>query len=64
MILSDLYQVIDDTTMVNLATEHGNMLAPMAAIRYNLTDKYKEADVYSVSAEGNGTVRIILEEAL
>lgn len=43
MILSDLYQVIDDTTMVSLATEHGNMLAPMGAIRNNLTDRYKEA---------------------
>ena len=64
MILSDLYQVIDDTTMVNLATEHGNMLAPMGAIRNNLNYKYKEADVYSVSAEDVETVRIILEEAL
>ena len=64
MILIDLYQVIDDTTMVNLATEHGNMLAPMGAIRNNLADKYEEADVYSLSAEDNGTVRIILEEAL
>ncbi len=64
MILSDLYQVIDDTTMVSLATEYGNMLAPMSAIRNNLTDKYKEADVYSLSAEDNGTVRIILEEAI
>lgn len=64
MILIDLYQVIDDTTMVNLATEHGNMLAPMGAIRNNLNDKYKEADVYSVSAEDAKTVCIILDEAL
>lgn len=64
MILSDLYQVINDTTMISLATEHGNMVAPMDAIRNNLNDKYKEADVYSVSAEGAGTVRIILEEAI
>lgn len=64
MILSDLCQVIDDYTMVSLATEHGNMLAPMDAIRNNLTDKYKVADVYSLSAEGNGTVRIILTEAI
>ena len=64
MILIDLYKVIDDTTMVNLATEHGDMLAPMGAIRNNLADKYNEADVYSVSAEDVETVRIILDEAL
>lgn len=64
MILSDLYQVINDCTMVSLATKHGNMLAPMDAIRNNLTDNYKEADVYSLSAEDKGTVRIILEEAI
>lgn len=64
MILSDLFQVIDDCTMVSLATEHGNMLAPMDAIRNNLTDNYKEADVYSLFAEDRDTIRIILMEAI